>query len=194
MSAATHLRFDPQTGDIEGRDATVRFLSDLASSFADRTAFEAELAAGDRIIYRATQVEDSDGDGDLHYGLAVLYPGKVGDEYHLTKGHIHAWRSAAEVYICLNGRGLMLLEDERSGESIVAPLECNQTVYVPTHMAHRTINTGDEPLVYWGILSSRAGHDYGAIAQRNFNKVVVEIDGASTVMERSDYLRRKRAS
>jgi glucose-6-phosphate isomerase len=31
--------------------------------------------------------------------LGVLMPGKVGAEYFMTKGHIHAWRPAAEVYL-----------------------------------------------------------------------------------------------
>ena len=192
MITANHLRFDPMAGVIEGRTATVRRLSDLAGSFADQAALQAALAADDPIIYRATQVEEGAAEGDIHYGLAVIYPGKVGDEYHLTKGHIHAWRPAAEVYIGLAGRGLMLLEDERTGESTAIPLERNSTVYVPGYAAHRTINIGDEPLVYWGVLSSRAGHDYGAVGKRNFSKVVVALDGQPTVMDRAAYLQRIR--
>ena len=192
MLTANHLRFAPDTGLIEGRTATVRYLRDLAGSFADQAAYTAALAAGDPVIYRATQVEEGTDEGDIHYGLAIIYPGKVGAEYHLTKGHIHAWRPAAEVYIGLAGRGLMLLEDERTGESTVIPLERNSTVYVPGYAAHRTINIGEEPLVYWGVLSSRAGHDYGSIGQRNFSKVVVEIDGQPVVMDRTTYLQRIR--
>lgn len=192
MLTANHLRFAPDTGLIEGRTATVRYLRDLAGSFADQAAYTAALAAGDPVIYRATQVEEGTDEGDIHYGLAIIYPGKVGAEYHLTKGHIHAWRPAAEVYIGLAGRGLMLLEDERTGESTVIPLERNSTVYVPGYAAHRTINIGEEPLVYWGVLSSRAGHDYGAIGQRNFSKVVVEIEGQPVVMDRTTYLQRIR--
>lgn len=192
MVTANHLRFDPDTGTIAGRTATVRHLRDLAGSFADPAAYQAALATGDPVIYRATQVEEGADEGDIHYGLAIIYPGKVGAEYHLTKGHIHAWRPAAEVYIGLAGRGLMLLEDERTGESTAIPLERNSTVYVPGYAAHRTINIGDEPLVYWGVLSSRAGHDYGTIGQRNFSKVVVEIDGQPVVMDRTTYLQRIR--
>lgn len=190
MRAATHLRFDPLTGLIDGREATVRHLADLAGSFADPVAFRQALAADNPVIYRATQVEEAVGDGALHYGLAVIYPGQVGAEYHLTKGHIHAWRPAAEVYIGLRGRGMMLLENEETGEAAALLLTAGGTVYVPGSTAHRTINTGDEPLVYWGILSSAAGHDYGAVGQRNFRQVVVEINGVPTVMERSAYLHR----
>lgn len=187
MSAPNIHAFDPQRGEIAGRNASERYLRDLANSFADPKAYQEALALGNPLIYRATQVEDSTSEGDVHYGIAIIYPGKVGNEYHLTKGHIHAWRPAAEVYICLGGEGMMLMEDERTGESVAAPLHRNHTLYVPGYMAHRTINTGSEPLVYWGILSSRAGHDYGTIGERNFRQVVVEVNGKPTVLERSEY-------
>ncbi len=181
------LRFEPLTAAIEGRKPTVRYLSDVKSIFADQKACQT-LLAQNLLLYSVTQVEDHNGEGDIHYGIGILMPGKVGREYFMTKGHLHAWRPAAEVYIGLRGRGMMLLEDERTGECRAVPLEANSTVYVPGHTAHRTINIGDEPLVYWGILSSAAGHDYGAIAERNFRLVVVETNGAPVVMERADFL------
>ena len=61
---------------------------------------------------------------------------------------------------------------ERRGTVTLAE---NTVVYVPGHTAHRTVNTGSEPLVYWGILSSEAGHDYGAVGKRNFRQVIVEV-------------------
>lgn len=181
------LHFEPATATIEHRAPVERRLRDVQSIFVDRLACQ-ELLAENPLIYSVTQVEDHNGEGDLHYGLGILMPGKVGREYFMTKGHIHAWRPAAEVYIGLRGRGVMLLEDERTGECRAAPLEANTTVYVPGYTAHRTVNIGDEPLVYWGVLSSAAGHDYGAVAARNFRLVVVEKAGAPAVMERADFL------
>ena len=70
------------------------------------------------------------------------------------------------------------------------PLAANTVVYVPGHTAHRTVNTGSEPLVYWGILSSDAGHDYGAVGKRNFRQVIVAVDGKPVVMERAEFLAR----
>ncbi len=131
-----------------------------------------------------TAVEPADGAGDLHYGLGVLYPGKVGNEYFLTKGHLHSRREAAEVYIGLAGEGRMLLEDEATGESRLEPFGAGKVVYVPGHTAHRTMNTGDVPLTYFGVFPSDAGHDYGAIAERNFLKVVVEENGVPVLRDR----------
>lgn len=182
------LQFDPFTGVITGRAPTSRHLSDVSASFADRQAC-ARMLAENPLIYQVTQVEDHHGEGQIHYGIGIISPGKVGREYFMTKGHFHEWRPAAEVYIGLRGRGMMLLEDERTGECHAVPLEANSTVYVPGYAAHRTVNVGDEPLIYWGILSSAAGHDYGTVGERNFRKVIVEQDGEPVVMDREEFLR-----
>ncbi len=182
------LQFDPLSGAIPGRAPTSRHLADVGASFADEQACS-RLLAENPLIYQVTQVEDHDGEGQIHYGIGIIMPGKVGREYFLTKGHLHAWRPAAEVYIGLRGRGMMLLEDEHTGECRAVPLEANSTVYVPGHTAHRTVNVGDEPLVYWGILSSAAGHDYGTVGERNFRKVIVEQDGEPVVLDREEFLR-----
>jgi glucose-6-phosphate isomerase len=139
------------------------------------------------VLYEVTAIEPATGDGQLHYGIGILHPGKIGDEYYLTKGHYHSYRPAAEVYIGLAGEGVMLLEDEATGESRMVPLRKNTAVYVPGHTAHRTMNTGDEPLVYLGIYPSNAGHDYGAIADKNFRMCVVERDGAPAMIARKPH-------
>jgi glucose-6-phosphate isomerase len=179
-------QFDPDTGTIGDAPVTRRYLSDLRGSFNDQTLYDTALAGGDRLVYTVAAIEPAMGEGDLHYGLGVIFPGKIGDEYHLTKGHLHAWRPAAEFYIGLKGSGMMLLEDEHTGESRMVPLTPNGVVYVPGNTAHRTMNVGDEPLVYLGVYPARAGHDYGSIATKNFRNVVVQRDGVPTMIERSD--------
>lgn len=178
-------QFDPVSGTIGDAPITRRYLSDLRGSFHDRQAFDKELAIGDRLVYTVAAVEPASGEGDLHYGLGIIFPGRVGDEYHLTKGHLHAWRPAAEFYIGLKGSGMMLLEDECTGDTRMLPLTPNGVVYVPGHTAHRTMNVGDDPLVYLGVYPARAGHDYGSIADTNFRFVVVDRDGVPTMLERN---------
>ena len=181
------LPYTVADGKIAGRHPAERHLRDLSAAFADQVA-AANLAADNPLLYYVTMIDDHNGAGALHYALGVLLPGKIGAEYYMTKGHFHAWRPAAEVYIGLAGQGLMLLEDEETGACTVAPLAANTVVYVPGHTAHRTVNTGSEPLVYWGVLSSDAGHDYGAVGERNFRQVVVAVDGQPVVMERANFL------
>jgi glucose-6-phosphate isomerase len=108
----------------------------------------------------------------------------------MTKGHLHAWRDAAEIYIGFKGEGAMLLEEESGGASQMLPLLPYQPVYVPGHTAHRTINTGTVPLIYVGVYPVRAGHDYAAIAAKNFRQVVVERGGKPVVIDRALFLAR----
>jgi glucose-6-phosphate isomerase, archaeal len=179
------VSFNLDSARLGGRPRVRRHLADLRGSFADADACEAAVAAGNPLLYEVSSVEPASGDGQLHYGLGILYPGKIGAEYYLTKGHYHSHRPAAEIYVGLKGNGGMLLEDEATGESRFVPLRAQSVVYVPGHTAHRTINTGTEPLVYLGIYPSNAGHDYGAIAQKNFRQIVIERDGEPVVIERT---------
>lgn len=187
-AAALVSQFDPQSGHVHGARQIERRLSELAGYFADEAAYARRLAEKDSLLYTVVAVEPESGPGALHYAIARLMPGRIGQEYFLTKGHFHAWRAAAEYYIGLSGHGLMLLENEEGTDSYTVPLRPNAAVYVPGHTAHRTINTGDEPLVYLGIYPAQAGHDYGAIAERNFHSVVVDVDGVPTHMSRAAFL------
>lgn len=182
------IRFESSNGFVEGKQPSERWLSQLQDVFIDTTAYKTAAQVGDRVVYYVTSVEPAVGNGQLHYGLGVVLPGKIGEEYYLTRGHLHACRAAAEVYICLRGRGLMLLEDERTGESNTIEMIANSVIYVPGYTAHRTVNIVDEPLVYWGIYPYNAGHDYQSIQQRNFKQVVVCKKGVPVVMNRPDYL------
>jgi glucose-6-phosphate isomerase, archaeal len=177
--------FDPETGEIDGAVTTNRYLSDLRGCFADAAAYVDAVSIHDTLLYKVTSVEPGSGDGDLHYGVGVLMPGRIGREYFMTKGHLHVWRDAAEVYIGLRGEGVMLLEDESGDKGRLVSLCPNQIVYVPGHTAHRTINIGKTPLCYIGVYPARAGHDYSAIAARNFHHVVLEHGGKPVMLKRN---------
>ena len=179
------VAFSLDSARLGDRPLTERYLSDMRGCFADPAAFDAALAQANPLLYSVSAVEPANGDGQLHYGLGIVQPGRVGDEYYMTKGHYHTHRAAAEVYIGLSGDGAMLLEDEATGETRLAPLNGRCVVYVPGHTAHRTINTGTAPLVYFGIYPSNAGHDYAAIAKQNFSHIVVATPTGPQLRRRS---------
>lgn len=185
LSLAHALPYDLETGTLAGQPVLKRHLSDLVGLVADEAALQAALQEGDPVVYTVSTWQAAAGEGDLHAGLGIVFPGKVGEEFFFTKGHLHAWQPAAEIYLGLAGEGLMLLEDLQSGESQALPLRPNALVYVPGFVAHRTINTGDLPLAYLGIYPARAGHDYSAIARRNFRKVVLCRDNQAVVLDRA---------
>ncbi|MBL8163142.1 MAG: glucose-6-phosphate isomerase [Anaerolineae bacterium] len=180
--------FDPQTAAVQHGSVVNRYLSDLKGYYADPRAYEAASSGGNPLVYSVSSLEPGHEAGDLHFGVGMMLPGKIGNEYYLTKGHYHAWRAAAEYYIGLSGSGMVLLEDERTQETHLIPMTPNAVIYVPGYNAHRTINTGTVPLTYIGIFAANAGHDYGSIAERNFRHVVVEQDGQPVLIERQTYL------
>lgn len=178
---------DLDAGSIPGAPLTCRRLRDLAGCFADAAAYAARVASEDPVVYTVASAKPATGEGQLHYGLGVVMPGQVGAEYFLTRGHLHAWREAAEVYVGLRGEGAILLESEATGEARLLPLGPGKVVYVPGRTAHRTVNTGRQPLVYLGVYPAGAGHDYAVLAERGFRHAVIERDGRPMLVERARY-------
>jgi glucose-6-phosphate isomerase, archaeal len=173
-------------GVIESATTIVRRLSDFNGYFIDQDSFTS-MAGDNPIIYTLSSVESSQGEGQLHYGFGTVMPGKIGSEYFFTRGHLHTWRIAAEIYMGLSGEGYLLLEHE-NGSYKLNPLSPGQIIYVPGFTAHRTINTGMEPLTYLGVYPAQAGHDYATIKSTNFRHVVVEINGQPQLIDRKVYL------
>lgn len=180
-------RFDPLSGALTDAIMIERRLSDLANVFADPQAYAAALAQDNPILYTVASVQPDDKSDALFYAMGVLYPGRIGTEYYMTKGHYHALRTAPEVYIGLSGEGMMLLQDEASGASRAHPLVPNSIVYVPGHTAHRTMNVGETPLVYLAVCPLAAGHDYESIAKSNFTQVIVAVNDGPQVLDRAAF-------
>ena len=83
----------------------VRHLSAMEGQFTDTTAFDIALEVDDRVLYEVYAVERPTVDGELICGTSIVHPGKIGAEYHMTKGHFHTVIDTAEVYYCLQGAG-----------------------------------------------------------------------------------------
>ncbi len=181
-------RIDIAAGSIDGCPVTRRTLSQMKDSFADRESCDAMLREGDPVLYTVSTFECGEGAGEIHCGLGVIHPGRVGEEYFMTRGHIHARRDAPELYVGLRGSGIMLMQREDGSGSSTAELAGECLVYVPGNTAHRTINTGDEPLVYLGIYAADAGHDYESIRIRNFTDVVVRRGDRPSRVARSAFI------
>jgi glucose-6-phosphate isomerase len=153
--------------------STKRNLSQMKGMFADASAYEKALQPGDPLVYEFYELGAPETPGDLAFGSSITYPGKVGNEYYMTKGHFHTILETAEVYYTLSGEGFMLLENPE-GDTGVQPLSPGSALYVPPRYAHRTINTGRVPLVTFFVFRGDAGHNYGAIETKGYRKLVVE--------------------
>jgi len=149
-----------------------RRLSDLRGLFADREA-EAALLAEDPLVYRVYDAADlPKEDGHLLFSTTVIQPGRVGDEYFMTKGHFHARADRAELYYGLSGRGMLLLQTPE-GRAEALPMVAGTAAYVPPYWGHRTVNTGAEPFVFLAVYPADAGYDYRTIARDGFASLVV---------------------
>ncbi|MCC7354081.1 MAG: glucose-6-phosphate isomerase [Anaerolineae bacterium] len=169
-------------GALTQAQKTTRRLSHLKNFFQDKGAAEELIRSGDPVLYEVSEYEGGTGRGDLRVALTSLYPGKVGREYHMTKGHFHDPADFAELYLTFRGEGKLLLQSER-GDLVVADMLPGNLVHIPGGMAHRTVNTGPEPLVFMGVYSAQAGHNYHVADETWFAKIVVEVDGQPVVMD-----------
>lgn len=157
---------DPQTGEMTGR--TRRYekrFDDLTGLFADETAFsEVVRRRGSEIAYQVDEFRPSDRAGDVIFGTSTLYPGRIGDEFIFTRGHIHAVSDRPEIYLCQSGHGVMLME-LADGTVRAEEMTPNSVVYVAPHWIHRSVNVGSTPLVTLFCYPADAGQDYDIIGK-----------------------------
>lgn len=156
---------DPETGFLTGATAHYRKVArEMTGVFADDAAFAEVLAADpDRLVYEVYEAQQTTEPGDLIFGTSILAPGRVGSEFHMTRGHIHELADRVETYYCLRGHGLLLLET-LAGETEAIELRPGVVAYVPPARIHRSVNVGETPLATLFCYPADAGHDYEVVA------------------------------
>jgi len=151
-----------------------RRLSSMKGQYLDQSAYARMLGTGDTLLYEVYELRRPEIEGELLSGISIVHPGRVGDEFFMTKGHFHEVLGTAEIYWCLSGRGVMVMETPE-GEWSVKDLSPGTVLYVPPRWAHRSVNTGSgEDLMTFFVYPAHAGHDYGTIETRGFRKLVVD--------------------
>lgn len=156
----------------------VKRLGDMAGVYRDTAAYEAQLAerGADTLVYTVQDHRNLESEGALIIGTSTLLPGKVGEEYAMTRGHLHARADRAELYHCISGSGVMLLETV-DGRSEMVPLSPGRAAHVPGHWVHRSVNTGTEPFVTLFCYPADAGQDYALIEDAGGMASLVVDDG-----------------
>ena len=164
------------TGATGGYD---KVLGDLGGVYLDAGAWERAVAeqGPDRLVYHVDEHREGSGPGALVVGTSTVLPGRIGEEFAVTRGHLHAIADRAELYHCLSGRGVLLMETVE-GESRAVPLAAGDAVHVPGHWIHRSVNVGDEPFVTLFCYAADAGQDYAIIADAGGMAQLVVTDGA----------------
>ena len=171
-------RVDVARGELTGAtNRYVKTLADLDGLYEDAAAFESlKRERGDEVVYEVTDFKPSANAGDMIIGVTRMRPGKVGREYFLTRGHIHANANRPEMYYGESGRGLMLLESPQ-GEIRTVEIEPRALCYVPPYWIHRSVNTSSDELVMTFAYPADSGQDYAIIEEAGGMKSRVVDDG-----------------
>ena len=165
-------------GEITGKEVInpIKKLKDLPNIFEDEEVFS--KLDGEEIIYEVQAILPvKEGlEGGLFYGKTIIHPGKVGNEYFMTKGHFHQKADRAEFYWGIEGEGILLLMDKdrncRAEKMFPGSLH-----YIDGFIAHRTINTGETKLSFGACWPSDAGHNYQEIMDDGFSARLKKVDG-----------------
>lgn len=166
----------------EATNHLIRRASDMKGYYLNESALDELIKTeSDPIHYEVFEVPVPEDYGQLMYCISKLYPGKIANEYFFTKGHYHTVAETAEIYLCLQGEGFMQMKTE-DGQSSEVRMTRGQMVYVPPFWAHRSVNTGNEPLVSFCVYPGEAGHNYGDIQVQGFPKRIVEVDNAIQIV------------
>ncbi len=180
----------PSEGRLEGSNERYeKFLPDLHGVYRDRSAFAERLADDSGApVYWVESSRSEPGPGGLITGTSVLEPGRVGDEYAVTRGHLHQISDRSELYLGLAGRGVMLLETV-DGRAQALEMTPGVAVYVPGNWIHRSVNVGADRFVTLFCYASDAGQDYGIIEEAGGMQqlVVATPDGGWTTKPNPDH-------
>ncbi|CAI9405815.1 glucose-6-phosphate isomerase family protein [Aestuariimicrobium sp. T2.26MG-19.2B] len=150
-------------------------LGEVAGAFTDATGVDP-----DRVLYEVDVFHRGEPavPGNLYVGMTTIHPGDVNGEFHMTRGHVHQDRRAAEIYVGVAGRGLLLLMDEQ-GSTRLEVVEPGSIHAIQGSEGHRLVNTGDESLKVFAVWPTTAGYDYAAIDGQGFG-VRVTTEGIVT--------------
>ena len=172
------IDFESNTGKLKGDEVLgqTRCLKDLQGIFEDEA--ERNQLDQESLVYQVQMYlpEKEGTPGGLYFGNTSIFPGKVGDEYFMTKGHFHAQEDRTEYYWGIQGDGMLILMD-RNGNTWAEKMTAGSLHYIRPHIAHRVANVGKTQLVFGACWPSDAGHNYDEISKNGFTARLKEIDG-----------------
>jgi glucose-6-phosphate isomerase, archaeal len=152
------IRFHPLAGTLEGEGVArvVRSAADLRGYWAEPDA------ATDAPLYETYAWNHSAAEGALLWGSTILHPGRIGEEWAMTRGHRHLDPTKGELVLTVSGTGWVVLKDD-AGVETRERMEPGSVHHIDGRLAHRTVNDGEEPLVFWTAWDAGCGHDYETV-------------------------------
>jgi len=176
------LQFDFLNGSFANSSPVIeRRLTEMGKMFYDQKAVANIFEIEDRLIYDMTHYYFETDNSDMSLAVSRIQPGKIADEYHMTKGHFHERADQPEIYFCLNGDGFLLMET-KEGEFKAETWSPGTITHIPPQWAHRVVNTGKNVLFYISTFHKSAGHVYGAIEKQGFKNIAIEKNGKAVLV------------
>lgn len=108
------------------------------------------------VVYELTVKEASPEEGHLLWGHVLLNPGRVNDEYFMTRGHFHNNDHTEEYVLCMNGYGFLMYLD-KDGNCWCEEMEEGSLHHIPEGVGRRIINLSDEPMHLSFCVPANAG-------------------------------------
>lgn len=134
----------------------IRKLSDMKKHYQEQNEVKKILKQGkDPLIYTVFR---KDLDDKKNLSLTLMKPGKIGNEFFMTKGHKHD-KPHKELYVLVKGQGKLILQDIDDNVKVIN-LKKNKEIRIPGDSAHRLVNTGKETLEVITIDFKDVGKDY----------------------------------
>ena len=168
---------NPENGFLQGEGIihSEKKIKDLKGVFGDEDAFN-KLDPNILVYQVQSLLPVKEGTpGGLYFGTTTIQPGKIGNEYFMTRGHFHENADRGEYYWGLQGEGMLILMDtnRRTWAERMFPGSLH---YIGSYVAHRVANTGNLPLIFGACWISDAGHNYEDIAQNGFSSRLFELN------------------
>lgn len=181
------VQLDWMAGSMSGAPVrnSVKTLAQMRPLFRDQAS--AESMNPEQILYRVQWWETvpTGTSGGLYWGVTSIEPGRVGDEFFMTHGHFHADPTRAEYYGTTQGEGMLVLMD-RDRKTWAERMTPGSLHYIDGRHAHRVVNTGDVPLIFWACWPADAGYDYSTIASEGFGARVMQTNEGPVLMAQSE--------
>lgn len=126
--------------------------------------------------------------------ITIIASGNNGIEFNKTHGHFHKSPQMVEIFYCLYGQGLLVMQrNDEAGEAKefkVVSLSPGKQVAIPAGFGHSTINVGKTFLVVLdnSTVSAQAYNYKSVKEKRGFAYYVVEKKGEIAFEQNPNYL------
>lgn len=148
-------------------------ISDMKGYFINEEAREKIEKEENKVVYKVYKQDVPLIEGELLHCLTCIQPGNVDGQFFMTKGHYHLNEKCAEIYHCLKGDGLLLLQKE--DQIKILEFKPNAIAYIPAGWGHRTVNISfTKSLVFFSVWPAQSGYDYERTMKEPFQSSIVK--------------------